>query len=144
MPKIRRSAQVPYTAAQMFALVNDIEAYPEFLKWCRGARVLRRDAATVEAELEVAVGGLSKRFATRNTLHAPDRIEMSLLSGPFRRLGGQWTFVDKDDDGCEVELSLDFEVKASPFSFLFASIFEEIARSQMSGFLRRADEVYGD
>ena len=143
MPRVRRTARVPYSAAQMFALVNDIEAYPKFLHWCKSARVRGRDGDMLDAEIGISVAGIHKSFATRNKLFEPERIEMQLVSGPFRHLSGQWTFTDLDDGGCEVSLSLDYEVIASPFRLLFSAIFEEIARTQMSGFLKRADELYG-
>jgi len=127
----------------MFALVNDVESYPQFLHWCKSARVRGRDGDTVDAEIDISVAGIHKSFATRNTLSEPERIEMQLVTGPFRHLSGQWTFSDLGDGGCEVSLVLDYEIKASPFRILFSTIFEEIARTQMSGFLKRADELYG-
>lgn len=143
MPRVRRTATVPYKAAQMFALVNDVEAYPQFLRWCSGAEITRRYDDGVEARIDVRVGGIHKSFATCNTLQAPRRIDIELVSGPFRRLTGTWTFEDRDEGGSDVTVTLDFEVKHSPFSFIFASIFEEIALSQMSAFLKRADQLYG-
>jgi ribosome-associated toxin RatA of RatAB toxin-antitoxin module len=143
MPAIRRSARVPYTAAQMFDLVNDIEAYPQFLHWCRGARVAVSAADTVEATVDIGIGGMHKSFMTRNTLERPRRIGITLLSGPFRRLDGAWTFADVPGGGTDVELALDYEVNYSPLAFVFAAVFEEVARSQLNAFVRRAGAVYG-
>lgn len=143
MRSIRRSARVPYTAAQMFDLVNDVEAYPQFLHWCRGARIERRDGATIEAVLDIGISGIHKSFRTRNTLQAPDAIEIELVSGPFRRLDGKWAFEDLDDGGSKVSLLLEFEVVASPLSMIFSTVFEELARSQMNAFVDRARELYG-
>lgn len=143
MPSIRRSARVPYSAEQMYALVDDIESYPRFLHWCRGARVTDRDERAVEATLDVGLAGIHKQLTTRNVLEPPTRIAVTLVSGPFKRLNGEWRFEPASGEGCEVTLSLEFEAKASPFSMVFAIAFEEIARSQMKAFLARADEVYG-
>ena len=143
MPTVVRTAEVAYSAAQMFTLVNDIEAYPDFLHWCRGARVSHRSDSEVEATLDVGFGGIHKSFSTRNTLAAPHSIHLELISGPFRSLNGQWTFRDLEDGGCRVALSLSFEVPRSPFGLIFSRVFEEIARSQMGAFLRRAKAVYG-
>lgn len=142
MTVVRRNARVPYSAQQMFALVNDIESYPEFLHWCRAARILSRNGNTIDARLDVGVAGIGRSFVTRNTLTEPSEIGVRLLSGPFKRLDGGWKFTDVDG-GCDVELLLDFQMKASPFSAVFAAIFEEIARTQMSAFLARADRIYG-
>jgi ribosome-associated toxin RatA of RatAB toxin-antitoxin module len=143
MSSIRRSARVPYSAEQMYALVNDIESYPQFLYWCRGARVTARSDHTIEATIDVGLAGLHKQFSTRNTLEPPTRIAVALVSGPFKRLHGEWHFTPQTPEGCEVVLELDFEPKASPFSVIFAAAFEEIARSQMNAFLKRAEVLYG-
>jgi ribosome-associated toxin RatA of RatAB toxin-antitoxin module len=134
---------VPYSADQMFELVNDVEAYPKFLHWCRGARAVRVDDDTIEASLDVGIGGIHKQFATRNSISRPNHIRLELLAGPFRRLEGGWTFVDLDAGGSTVELELDYEMTHSPLGMLFAAAFEEIARSQINAFVRRAEEIYG-
>lgn len=143
MPHVQRETRVLYTAAQMFDLVNDIEAYPEFLPWCRGARIEQRDGDVLEAVVEIGLPGIHKSFRTRNTLERPERIGIELVSGPFTRLNGAWSFADLPDGGSRVRVSLDFEVKRSPFAALFASVFEDLVRSQMAAFIRRADERYG-
>jgi ribosome-associated toxin RatA of RatAB toxin-antitoxin module len=88
MRTIHRSASVPYTPAQMFDLVNDIGSYPRFLPWCKAARVLQRDTRQIRAMLTVAKRGVEKSFTTLNLLQPPQRIEIRLVEGPFRRLDG--------------------------------------------------------
>jgi ribosome-associated toxin RatA of RatAB toxin-antitoxin module len=127
----------------MFALVNDVEAYPQFLHWCAGARVESRGESYVEATIEIGIAGVQKPFRTRNTLEPPRRITIALVSGPFSRLAGSWEFTDSAGGGADIELSLDYEVSHSPLGFVLAKAFEEVTRSQMSAFVRRADEVYG-
>ena len=143
MPTVQRSAHVPYSAQQMFDLVNDIDSYPEFLHWCSGARIEQRRADAVEASLDVGIAGLHRAFKTRNTLQEPNRISLALVSGPFRRLEGEWRFDDAPEGGSTVSLMLSFEVTFSPFGALFSRLFEEIASSQMDAFIRRAAKVYG-
>ena len=143
MPTVQRNAHVPYTAQQMFDLVNDIEKYPEFLHWCSGARVDVRQGGTVEATLDIAVLGFQRSFRTRNTLRSPERIHIELVSGPFRRLRGEWRFGDVAAGGSDVSLSLAFEVTVSPFGVLFSKVFEELAGAQMQAFTERAAAVYG-
>jgi len=127
----------------MFDLVNDVEAYPEFLHWCRGARVEASGEGTVDAALDIGLGGFYETFKTRNTLDRPHRIGITLKSGPLRRLEGAWKFADSADGGADVELVLDYEVSHSPLGVVFAMVFEEVARSQMKAFVRRAEHVYG-
>jgi ribosome-associated toxin RatA of RatAB toxin-antitoxin module len=143
MPAIRRNARVPYTAAQMFDLVNDVEAYPQFLHWCRGARVDASGTDMVDATVDIGIGGVQKSFKTRNTLERPRRIGITLLSGPFRRLDGAWTFTDVAGGGADVELALEYDVNYSPLALVFSAVFEEVARSQLHAFVRRAAQIYG-
>jgi ribosome-associated toxin RatA of RatAB toxin-antitoxin module len=143
MPRIQRHARVPYSAAKMFDLVNDVEAYPKFLHWCRGARVEAANEHTVEAVLDVGFAGIHKSFKTRNTLHRPQRIDIALVSGPFHRLEGAWEFEDSLEGGAAVRLVLDYEVSHSVLGPLFSRVFEEVARSQMNAFVRRAKHIYG-
>ena len=144
MPTVQRSAHVPYSAQQMFDLVNDIEKYPEFLHWCTGARIDVRQGSTLEATLDIGVLGFQRSFRTRNTLRSPERIQLELVSGPFRRLRGEWRFRDQPGGGSSVELSLAFEVTLSPFGVVFARIFEELAGAQMQAFADRAATLYGE
>jgi ribosome-associated toxin RatA of RatAB toxin-antitoxin module len=143
LPTVQRRARVAYTAAQMFDLVNDIESYPQFLHWCTGARVVSRQGSVIEATVDIGVLGFHRAFRTRNTLTPPERIQIELVSGPFRRLRGEWRFDDLSGGGSDAALSLAFEVTMSPFGVVFSKIFEELAGSQMSAFIKRAETLYG-
>ncbi len=142
MRTVGRTESVPYSAAQMFDLVNDIESYPAFLHWCQDAAVERSDATEVVATLDVGLGGIRKQFTTRNTLQRPERISIELVKGPFRSLSGRWDFEDKGSDGCVVGLRLEFEVAHTPLDMMFAALFEEIVRSQVAAFVKRAETRY--
>lgn len=141
MPTVKRSAHVPYTREQMFDLVNDVERYPEFLHWCRGARIDARQGNAIEATLKIGGFGFEQSFRTRNTLQRPERIGIDLVSGPFRHLRGEWRFVAADV-GTDISLTLAFEVTLSPFGTVFAKVFEELAAAQMGAFVARAGRVY--
>ena len=143
MPRVQRAALVPYSADQMFDLVNDIESYPRFLHWCSGARVDARHGNIVEATLDIGVLGFRRSFRTRNTLARPSKIQIELVSGPFRRLRGEWKFTPLAEGGSEVSLSLQFEVTLSPFGTVFSKVFEELAGAQMNAFTERAAKIYG-
>jgi len=143
LPTVQRSARVPYTAPQMFDLVNDVVSYPQFLHWCTGARIESRHGNVVEATLDIGVLGFHREFRTRNTLTRPERIQIELVSGPFRRLKGEWRFKQLVQAGTEVDLVLSFEVTVTPFGVLFSKVFEELAAAQMTAFVERARNVYG-
>jgi ribosome-associated toxin RatA of RatAB toxin-antitoxin module len=127
----------------MFDLVNDVESYPHFLHWCKGARIDQRQGNTIEATLDIGGLGFQQHFRTRNTLQRPERIGIDLVSGPFRRLRGEWRFSSREDGGAEISLTLTFEVTLSPFGVVFAKVFEELAGSQMTAFIKRAETIYG-
>lgn len=142
MRTVHRSAVVPHTATQMFDLVDDIAAYPEFLPWCHAATVSLEQGDVKEASLEIGIGGIRRRFKTRNTADRPRRIDLALVDGPFRSLAGYWGFEDTTE-GCRVELMLRFEIAGGPLGLVFAPVFEELARTQVAAFVRRAQDVYG-
>ena len=107
MRKVNRSALVPYSAEDMFALVADVESYPTFLPWCRDVEVHWRKGDTVEVTLELHRGKLSRRFRTRNTMTPSERMNLELVGGPFRHLSGGWNFLQLGEAGSKVSLHLE-------------------------------------
>ena len=143
MHSVRRSALVPYHAADMFRLVDDVESYPEFLPWCSDARVERRDGDVLVASLELHRGAIRKRFTTRNTRREPERIDIELLGGPFRVLEGGWRFGELGDAGCKVSLELDFEFDSKMLDLALGRYFEQMCGSLIDAFTRRRRAVHG-
>lgn len=143
MPTIHKSALVPYSNAQMFALVNDVENYPQFLPWCRTSRVLERGMDEVRAAVEIAHGALHKSFTTLNRLQQNKMIEMRLVEGPFRRLEGYWRFDVLGENACKVSLDLDFEFSNRLVAMAMGPVFTQIANSLVDAFCKRARELYG-
>lgn len=143
MRKVRRTALVPHSAKEMFDLVDNVEAYPEFLPWCNDACVQSRDDQTVVATLELHKGSISKHFTTRNTLQPYEAIGMTLIDGPFRHLEGGWRFRDITDDGCEVSLELEFEFDSRIVDLMFGRFFEDTLEALVDAFTKRAAAAYG-
>jgi ribosome-associated toxin RatA of RatAB toxin-antitoxin module len=141
--EVNRSALVPYSAAQMFALVDDVESYPDFLPWCHSAEVHLREPGVVEATLELRRAEIRKKFRTRNTTVDASSIDMTLVDGPFRHLEGRWTFTQLADAGSKVELNLAFEFVSSVIDVVLGRFFEETCNSLVEAFTRRAAEKYG-
>lgn len=111
MIEIKRSALVACSPEQMFALVNDVEAYPKRFTWCEDADVLSQDEHSLTARLDLSFVSLRHSFSTHNTLHRPEQIDMQLVGGPLRSLDGTWTFEPCGDRGCKVSLDLRFDVR---------------------------------
>ena len=143
MPTVQKNALVPYTASAMYDLVNAIEAYPQFLPWCRSTRVLSRSEDEVRATIEIVKGGVHKSFTTCNRMQKNKMIEIRLLDGPFRHLEGYWRFESLGKSGCKVSLDLEFEFSNTVMRMLIGPVFNQIADSLVDAFCKRAGEVYG-
>lgn len=139
---MRRTALIRHSALQMFNLVDDVAAYPDFLPWCSDAVEHDRDEDEVRATLELNKSGVSKRFTTLNLRSPGEQIEMQLLDGPFSHLHGVWTFEPLGDKGSKVSLEIDFEFASMMVGMMFGSFFEQTCNSLVDAFIRRADDVY--
>jgi ribosome-associated toxin RatA of RatAB toxin-antitoxin module len=139
MPTIQRSALVEHSAARMFALVNDIAAYPRRFDWCESAQVLEADDEHVVARLDLGFGALRTRFTTENTLSPPHHIAMTLRAGPFKRLDGRWQFHALDECACKVTLTLDFEPQSRLLAPAMTLGFQGLADRMVDDFVRVAD-----
>ena len=143
MRRVSRSALVPYTAREMFVLIDDVEAYPEFLPWCNDAEVRNRTDDVVDATLELHKGSLSNHFTTRNTRREFETIELELIGGPFRHLQGGWQFTEIGEEGCKVALELEFEFENKLIDMMFGAFFEDTCNSLVDAFTKRAQVVFG-
>jgi len=141
--RVDRSALVPYSAEQMYALVEDVVAYPTFLPWCTATTLHSKDANTIEASLELQKSGVTKSFRTRNSLHPGVAMGIALVGGPFRHLQGGWRFDQLGKDGSKVSLALEFEFESFMTDILFGHYFEETCNSLVDSFTRRAHDIYG-
>ncbi len=138
---IERSALLPYPTSEVYALVNDIESYPQYLKWCKAAEILESGDHLVVAELTLAGRGLKETLVTRNSLVPNHSISMTLAHGPFRHLSGMWTFTTLGT-GCRVRLALEFEPKRSFFTvFGTAHVLGRVADETLDAFVRRARDM---
>lgn len=143
MTVVNRHALVPYTAAEMYALVDDIESYPQFLPWCTCTRVLSRNDDEVRATIELSRGGVKKSFTTCNRNQPGKMIEVRLVEGPFKRLEGFWRFDPLGKDGCKISLDMEFEFASKMLSMVVGPVFTQIANSLVDAFQKRAVDVYG-
>ncbi len=141
--RIAKTALLPYPAEQLFDLVNDIEAYPQYMDGCVGATILHADADRVEARLQLSRSGITQAFATRNQLLRPQTIVMELLEGPFQSLSGRWHFNALAPEACKVSLDLQFELDGKLASLAAGKLFESVASSLVDSLCRRAHTLYG-
>jgi ribosome-associated toxin RatA of RatAB toxin-antitoxin module len=138
-----RSAIVTATPAQMFALVDDVPRYPEFLPGCVAARLESATANERVAALEIVRGGIHLEFTTKNTVSPPSQILMELVRGPFTRLIGRWRFEPIGARGSRVGFHVEFEFKNRLMGIALNSVFESVCDKIVDSFVARARAVYG-
>jgi ribosome-associated toxin RatA of RatAB toxin-antitoxin module len=137
MREVKRSALVNQPPARLYALINDIESYPQFLPWCSHASVESRTPEEIVATLGVRQGALQGEFTTRNTLEPERSVRMQLVSGPFRALEGLWLLTPVEA-GCRVDLTMRFAFKNSLTGLLFEPKFAATVGSLVDAFVARA------
>ncbi|HEV2286414.1 MAG TPA: type II toxin-antitoxin system RatA family toxin [Steroidobacteraceae bacterium] len=137
MREVKRSALVNQPPARLYALINHIESYPQFLPWCSHASVAARTPQEIVATLGVRQGALQGEFTTRNTLEPDRSVHMHLVSGPFRELEGQWLLTPVAQ-GCRVDLTMRFAFRNSLTGLLFEPKFAETVGSLVDAFVARA------
>jgi len=141
--EIKRTSLVLHPAMDMFRLVQDVPAYPEFLTWCKKAEVHEQSAEHQLATLKVRVSGVSQSFTTRNRFTPGERLTLSLVKGPFKTFSGEWLFVPLGSDGSKVTLVLSFDFSSKVISTAFRRGFTHIADHLVFEFCKRADDIYG-
>ena len=143
MPSIERSALIAVPAADVYALVNDIERYPGFLPWCARAEILSKSETEVVARIDIAVRGRRETLVTRNRLTPSSAIALEMVEGPFRRFQGRWRFIPVGDAGCRVDLEVSFELANRLVGAFAAPFLHRIADRVVDAFAARVREVSG-
>lgn len=144
MPTHAEKRVLPYTAQQMYDLVADVRAYPQFLPWCAGCRVRSEVGDVIDADLVISFKVFREKFGSRVTLNAAQtKIDVEYIDGPFRYLNNHWHFADHPD-GCEVDFAVDFEFKSVILQGLIGVVFNEAMQRIVRAFEARAAELYGD
>ncbi|MBL8668555.1 MAG: type II toxin-antitoxin system RatA family toxin [Rhodospirillales bacterium] len=144
MPTHAEKRVVPYTCEQMFALVADVERYPEFLPWCLACRIrqrLRPDQFI--ADLMVGFKVFREKFTSEVTLSNPDRVDVAYRNGPFRYLNNHWIFVPDAAGGCVIDFYIDFEFHSKALQALIGKLFNEAVQRMVNAFEKRAGQLYG-
>jgi len=134
---------LPYTPEQMYALVADIERYPEFLPWCVAARIRERRADFVSADLVIGFKMFRERFTSNVNLDPPGRIDVTYAEGPFRYLNNHWSF-ERAPGGCRIDFFVDFEFKSRLLQRMIEVLFGEAVRRMVTAFEGRARQLYGN
>jgi ribosome-associated toxin RatA of RatAB toxin-antitoxin module len=143
MARVQKSVLLWYSAEQMFRLVTDVRAYPQFLPWCAQAIVHAEDAHGMHATLAIDYRGVKQQFTTRNTHVENERVTMELEQGPFSQLHGQWRFLALAADACKVEFDLSYRFASGLLERVVGPVFDGITSNFVDAFVQRAEVLYG-
>ncbi|MFK8011648.1 MAG: type II toxin-antitoxin system RatA family toxin [Marinicellaceae bacterium] len=145
MHTINRQAIIRHNAEKMFDLVNSIETYPAFLNWCHESHILKDNDSEMIAGMTISLAGIKQKFTTRNILSKElknYRIDLTLVSGPFKNLSGYWIFTPFGTNASKIELHLEFNFKSGLLNSTFKKAFGRIAQQLVVDFVERANNVY--
>jgi ribosome-associated toxin RatA of RatAB toxin-antitoxin module len=143
MPQVSKSVLVPYSAETMFALVDAVERYPEFLPWCSGTQVHSRDELQTVATINIRYAGVAQSFTTENEKEGVAWMRIQLRDGPFKTLRGAWHFRVLSAAACKVELELEYTFANNLLERAVGPVFGMIAETMMDRFVARAETLYG-
>ncbi len=148
MPKHIEQQFSPYSPQQLFDLVADVEKYPQFLPWCRAARIIKREEGEFLAELVISFANLSESYSSRVVLTPPkegERGEISvvMVKGPFEHLTNSWKFTNADDGVTQIDFMLDFKFRSRILEKIMGSLFSKATAKMVTAFKHRADALYG-
>ncbi len=143
MTHVQRSALLPYSATQMYLLVNDVDVYPEFIPWCVKCEVHNETEYEKQATMHFANRGITASVTTKNELVKNEKITMHLVEGPFNHLIGTWQFHEIDTKACRVELDMEFSFANRLYEATLGPIFNQVTNKLVSAFAQRAEDLYG-
>ncbi|MDZ4381510.1 MAG: type II toxin-antitoxin system RatA family toxin [Parvibaculum sp.] len=143
-----KTRDVPYAAEDMFALVAAVERYPDFLPWCSGARIRRRETIggteVLLADLIVSYKVFREQFTSRVTLDPQaGLVDVGYVQGPFRYLHNKWQFEPLPEGGCRIHFFIDFEFRSATLQKMIGAVFARAFEKMMQAFIDRAGELYG-
>ena len=143
MSVVQKSVLVGHSAQQMFEMVDAVEAYPQFLPWCRATSVIYRDETRTRATIHVSYRGVKQHFTTENAKEPPHRMTARLVEGPFRVLDGEWLFTALGEHACRIDFRFRYEFSSKLLEKLAGPVFGYIANTMVDAFVQRADKLYG-
>ena len=148
MPRHEQQHPVPFAPAQMFDLVADISRYAEFLPWCAGARITKRESQAdgqelLHADLVIGYKAFRGTYSSRVTLdRAAMKIDVTHIQGPFKHLVNHWAFLQQPDGGCLIDFMIDFEFQNPIIRKLIGLVFTDAVRRMVQAFEARAHAIY--
>lgn len=144
MADVQKSLLIQHSAQRMYDLVTDVSKYPEFLPWCGGVEIFASTPEMMEAKININFKGVKQYFHTKNIQKSPTNIDMTFVSGPFKKFEGHWVFTPLTEEACKIEFSLHYEFSNFVLDKLIGPVFSVIANTFVNGFVKRANDLYGE
>jgi len=144
MADVFKTVLIQHSAERMYNLVIDVAKYPDFLPWCGGVEVYEQTDEVLDAKVHIKFKGINQFFHTRNANTRPSAIDMAFVDGPFTKFHGHWKFVSLRDDACKIEFQLHYEFESIFLEKIIGPVFGVIAGTFVDGFVKRADQLYGN
>jgi coenzyme Q-binding protein COQ10 len=143
MPSHSEKKTLPYKPEQMFDMVADVAAYPDFLPWCVATRIRSVDETHLVADMVIGFKMFREQFTSRVTLERPNVILVEYENGPFKYLKNRWKF-DPDGSGCcLVDFDVEFEFRSAILEMAIGKVFTEAVIRMVNAFEKRAKILYG-
>ena len=144
MAEVVKTVLVPYSAIEMFDLVDRVEDYPQFLPWCGGTELHLRDEKITEATIHISYMQVKQHFTTQNTKTYAEEMQIRLKSGPFSKLEGYWRFKSLAESACKIEFVLRYEFSSSLLEKVLGPVFGMLTNGMVDAFVHRAEKVFGE
>ena len=143
MPSHAEKKVLPYSQRQIFEMVADVAAYPDFLPWCIATRIRSVDEQQLVADMVIGFKMFREQFTSRVELNGPSSIEVKYEDGSFKYLRNSWFFESDKNGHCLVDFSVEFEFRSQILELAIGKIFTEAVHRMVSAFEKRAETLYG-
>ena len=146
MPVLKQIKTLPYSAQKIYELVMDIEKYPEFLPWCKQAKIIQEiSKQNLHADLLINFKSFFEKYRS-NVSHGKSGlnayfVDVVAIEGPFKKLVNQWQFRDLENGECEVKFFIEFEFNSILLTKMLSPIFKKAAEKMMAAFEERAEKI---
>ncbi len=144
MPRFKTQRQLPYSARQLSDMVADVARYPDFLPWCKAARVYNKKGDIFDADLIIGFNLFREQFTSRVEVVPGSSVKVDYLDGPLRRLYNYWIFKEDPKGLTNIDFEVDFEFKSRMLEKLIGEVFSRATQKMVSAFEARARDLYGD
>lgn len=143
MPELSFERHVPFTPAQMLALVADLDSYPDFVPNCTQMDV--RDGASSDesmARMTIDFGPISQSYTSRVGVDAQDCVvRAEAIDGPFSHLVSQWRFTE-EAAGTLVQFEVDFGFSSPLIAAAAGPVFSAKQGEIVDAFMDEAQKRY--